>query len=107
MVFPREPGADVRAGARWVRAPARLIAGYQGSGEAGHVHRGGVGRGRATSGVDDVVDDAHAAEGDGEDVVEVNARAGRRLNRAVGDHRRVDVEEAVHAQPVGRVAGHA
>src|SRR5581483_8969516 len=76
-----------------------------GSGIAGHVHGRGIGRRGAAGGVDDVLDHADSAQGHGEQVVEVDAGAGRGLEGVVRHDRRVDVEVAVAAQAVGRMAG--
>src|ERR1700722_4598012 len=71
--------------------------------EGGDVHRSGVGWRRTSCLVDDVLDHADAAQRHGEDVMEMDTGPGRCLERVVRDHRIIDVEEAVAAQPVGRM----
>src|SRR6201996_5061037 len=74
---------------------------------AGHIDRGGVGGSGPAGFVDDVVDDADSAQGDGQEVVELDPGGVRGLERMVRDHRRIDVEVAVAAEPVGLMAGDA
>src|SRR5437879_5276387 len=61
---------------------------------------------RAAGVVDDVADRAHAAQRDGDQVVEANSRRCGNFERATGHNGRIDVEEAVAADAPRFVAGH-
>src|ERR1039457_4722348 len=84
-----------------------LVTYLPGLGIAGDIDRSRVGRGGSSGGVDDVLDHADPAEGHGEEVVELHAWCVRCLEGVVCHHRRVDVEVAVAAHPVGLMAGDA